>query len=251
MKAFLSARWVNLINITYAVNPDLLIPYLPQGLELDVEQGKAFVSLVPFQFLNTRFRGVRAPFYQHFSELNLRFYVHDRDHSGVVFIREFAPGYCMNAIANLFYHEHYERASIHSTVKEEGDEIRVSYLLEKNGIPHSLSAKAFRTGFLPDPGSREYFLEHRYFGFSRNKDGETFRFRVAHPEWELYTLFDYALQVDFEELFGRRFAFLGHQDPVNAMLIKGSEVAMFPLQALKEKDPVLFKRSPLSQVLNR
>ena len=46
MKPFLKANWENLINISYAVNPDVLKPWLPNGLELDMQNGKAFVSLV-------------------------------------------------------------------------------------------------------------------------------------------------------------------------------------------------------------
>ncbi|MFI5148500.1 MAG: YqjF family protein [Bacteroidia bacterium] len=250
MKPFLCARWTNLINITYAVNPDVLKPYLPSGVELDIEQGKAFLSIVPFQFLDTRFLGIKAPFYQDFSELNLRFYVHDKDHKGVVFIREFAPGRLMNTVANTFYKEHYERAQILSKVEGDEKEIRVSYILERNGIPYSIQAKAFRNTFIPEAQTREYFLEHRYYGFSRNGKGKTFKFRVAHPEWELYTLYDYSAGLDFQELFGERFAFLNRQDPVNAMLIKGSDVQMFPLQALPQKSPAVIQQGSSFPVRN-
>ena len=47
MKPFLTAGWTNLINITYAVPPEMLFPYLPKGVEPDIINGKAFVSLVP------------------------------------------------------------------------------------------------------------------------------------------------------------------------------------------------------------
>ena len=41
---FLSADWENLIMANYAVNPDLLEPYLPKGVELDCHQNKTYVS---------------------------------------------------------------------------------------------------------------------------------------------------------------------------------------------------------------
>jgi hypothetical protein len=72
MKPFLTARWSNLINVTFALKPDLLLPYLPKGVEPDVVNGSAFVSLVAFQFLDTAMFGKRVPFHGYFPEINLR-----------------------------------------------------------------------------------------------------------------------------------------------------------------------------------
>lgn len=47
---FLSARWENLIMANYAIDPDILNPYLPKGVELDFYEGNAYVSLVGFMF---------------------------------------------------------------------------------------------------------------------------------------------------------------------------------------------------------
>ena len=55
---FLTARWSNLFLATYAVPEELLRPRLPEGLELDRPDGQCFVSLVAFDFLDTRVLGV-------------------------------------------------------------------------------------------------------------------------------------------------------------------------------------------------
>src|SRR5213075_3299402 len=70
---------------------DLLERRLPPGLELDTRDGRAFASLVAFDFLDTRVLGVPWPGYRDFTELNLRFYVHRGLERGVVFVREFVP----------------------------------------------------------------------------------------------------------------------------------------------------------------
>jgi uncharacterized protein YqjF (DUF2071 family) len=49
---FLTANWQNLIMANYEVNPKLLEPYLPKGVQLDYFQGKTYVSLVGFLFKN-------------------------------------------------------------------------------------------------------------------------------------------------------------------------------------------------------
>ena len=76
--AFLTARWSNLCLFTYAVPPALLRSRVPPGLELDRREGlegEAFVSLVAFDFLETRVLGVPWPGFREFPEINLRFYV--------------------------------------------------------------------------------------------------------------------------------------------------------------------------------
>src|SRR5438105_349004 len=87
-RPFLTARWTNLFLATYAVPDDTLTPRLPAGLELDRRDGSAFVSLVAFDFRDTRFLGIPWPGYCNFPEINLRFYVRRGAERGVVFIRE-------------------------------------------------------------------------------------------------------------------------------------------------------------------
>ena len=58
---FLTAGWRDLVLVTYAVPPEALAPHLPPGCEPDLREGKAFVSLVAFDFVDTRVLGVRWP----------------------------------------------------------------------------------------------------------------------------------------------------------------------------------------------
>ena len=78
---FLTAEWRYLVMVNYHVEPDVLQPYLPKGTILDSWQGRLYVSVVAFRFLNTRVRDVAIPFHRDFDEINLRFYV-GRDVAG-------------------------------------------------------------------------------------------------------------------------------------------------------------------------
>ena len=51
---FLSAEWRKLAIFNYEVSPSLLEPYLPMGTELDLFEGKCYVSMVGFLFKNTK-----------------------------------------------------------------------------------------------------------------------------------------------------------------------------------------------------
>ena len=51
---FLTAEWRYLLMANYEVPPEVLQPYVPPGTELDFKDGKTYVSMVGFRFLNTR-----------------------------------------------------------------------------------------------------------------------------------------------------------------------------------------------------
>ena len=89
---FLHTEWRKLIMVNYEVNPAVLKPYLPYGTELDSWNGKYYVSVVGFKFLNTKVKGIKFPFHVNFEQVNLRFYVkrtvNGEVKKGVVFIKE-------------------------------------------------------------------------------------------------------------------------------------------------------------------
>src|SRR5438874_12696918 len=106
-RPFLTARWTNLILANYAVPDELLLPRLPPGLELDRHDGRSFVSLVAFDFHDTRVLGIPWPGYRNFPEVNLRFYVCRGGERGVCFLREFVPLKLVAWLARLTSDESY------------------------------------------------------------------------------------------------------------------------------------------------
>ena len=108
---FLKAKWEHLIMVNYIINPTILTPYLPKGVELDLYEEKCFVSLVGFMFKDTKVLGVSFPFHQNFEEVNLRIYVKQIENGetkrGVVFIKEIVPKKLISVVANTIYKEHY------------------------------------------------------------------------------------------------------------------------------------------------
>lgn len=232
MHPFLTARWTNLINITYAVPPELLLPCLPDGVELDTVLGKAFVSVVPFDFTDARLHGIKVPFHVNFPEINFRFYVKQGGKRGVIFLKEFIPKFLIKMIANTFYYERYEVVGLKSRVKKKENEISVKHCMRKGGKNFCVEVCAENNLVSPAPGSREHFFEERFYGFSKNKKGEPLRFKVEHPSWKLYPVKYYSIDVDFGFLFGKEWKFLNNEMPVCVMLLDGSAVKMLPHRKL-------------------
>ncbi len=118
----LSAHWVDLVFISFEVDPKILAPHLPYGTTLDFFHGKTYISLVAFLFKDTKLVGrIPAIFHRNFEEINLRFYVLRQEGQnlkrGVVFIKEFVPKPLLAWVARTFYHENYASLPIYSKIK--------------------------------------------------------------------------------------------------------------------------------------
>jgi len=226
MKPFLTADWTYLTNITYAVDPALLQPHLPHGLELDTIGEKAFVSLVPFNFNNTRLRSMRIPFHTDFPELNLRFYVKKNDKRGVVFIREYVPKFMVAFIANAVYNERYRVARMKNVITETANEITARYELRRGGRGFSIEMKAENKPFTPAHDTIEHFFKEHELGFTGSQQ-RTRVYTVEHPVWEVFPVKEVKIDIDFGLLFGNEWAMLNDAEPYVSMFVKGSPIKVF------------------------
>ena len=93
----------------YEIDPAILEKYLPEGTELDLWQGRCYISLVGFMFLNSKIFGLPMPLMGSFEEVNLRFYVKrwvdNKWRRGVVFVNETVPYKAVALIAKGTYTE--------------------------------------------------------------------------------------------------------------------------------------------------
>jgi len=225
---FLTATWSNLVNLTYGVPPELLLPHLPDGLELDVQDGHAFASLVAFDFLDTRVFGVPWPGYRNFPELNLRFYVKHNGERGVVFIREFVPKALIARSAELFYNEPYRAAPMWSEVEDDGEKIRYKLGIRYGGREHTIQAHgSYPTSIPGEDTVAHYFKEHKW-GYGRDRRGRTLVYEVEHPVWETYQFESHELDVDFGLLYGPEWVFLNESEPLHRVFALGSAIKVFP-----------------------
>lgn len=232
-RPFLTARWSNLFLATYAVPPELLTPRLPPGLELDQRDGQVFVSLVAFDFLDTRVLGIPWPGFRNFAELNLRFYVRRGSERGVVFIREFVPHRLVAWIARTVYNEPYLAAPLHSQVTEDTSSITVEHRLTWGRKTQLIRATGRKPGIRPPDDSVEHFFKEHTWGYGVSRRGETIRYAVHHPVWDIYPVQSYRLDVDFGQVYGPEWHWLALATPYSTVLAAGSTVAVYPQGRLR------------------
>ncbi len=224
---FLKAEWRKLIMANYAVDARVLQPYLPYKTEIDLWNNTCYVSLIGFRFINTKMLGMRIPFHVHFEEINLRFYVRYHDQGewkrGVVFVKEIVPRPAITIVANTLYGENYETMPTRHTWEKKGQELTVHYEWKKKEW-NSFKVVADAHPVDIASGSEEEFITEHYWGYTRLNDTLTSEYGVEHPRWQVYPMKEYAIEVDFENVYGSEFAFLQSQTPRSVFLAEGSEI---------------------------
>jgi uncharacterized protein YqjF (DUF2071 family) len=224
---FLNAWWSNLFLVTYPVPPSLLAPRLPLGLELDNQDGQAFVSLVAFDFLRTRVFGLPWPGYRNFAELNLRFYVRQGAERGVMFLREIVSLRLVAWVARVFYNEPYRVAPLRSMVRETPAHLTVEHRLQWAGRTHVIEAVGRKPGHRPADSSVEHFFKEHRWGYGVTRRGRATRYEVIHPVWEVYPVERYRVDLDWGLVYGPEWEFLQRTPPCSVILAAGSPVRVY------------------------
>ena len=228
---FLDAQWQNLIMANYEVSPEILLKYLPHKTELDLWNGRCYVSIVGFRFLETKVLGIKFPFHTNFDEVNLRFYVRYNDNGtwkrGAVFIKEIVPKFMITLIANALYREKYATHPCKHEIQKTDNQLFVKYSWQsKSGWNHvEVKADAETSTILA--GSEEEFITEHYWGYASYSAQKTNEYQVKHPRWKVHKVNDYDIKCDFKELYGAEFAFLKDTKPSSVLLAEGSEVSIF------------------------
>ncbi|MCA9537814.1 MAG: DUF2071 domain-containing protein [Myxococcales bacterium] len=227
-RPFLTAAWRRLCLLNYAVDPALLEPRLPPGLTLDLYEGRPYVSLVAFDFLDTRVLGVPWPGYRNFPEINLRFYVRHGKRRGVAFVREFVPKRLIAWMARLLYNEPYRAAPMRSVVEADGDALQVRYGLTLGGREHSLRLTAQGPPNIPPADSVAHFFKEHSWGFGHSRGGRLLTYEVRHPVWAVYRDVQVDLDWDWGAVYGAEWAALNNATPQSIVLAEGSPIAVAP-----------------------
>ena len=225
---FLTADWRWLAMLNYEVDPGVLRGRLPAGTELDTWNGRNFVSVVGFRFLQTRVLGVAVPFHRDFDEVNLRFYVRRKGpegwRRGVVFVREFVPRAALAAVARLAYGEPYKAVPMRHTVKPEKGHVRYEWRHE--GQWSAIDARFGVEAQLPSDGSLEAFLVEHHWGYTARSRGGSNEYGVEHPPWNLWLASSAALHCNVAAVYGTDFVAPLSGIPVVAFVADGSPVTV-------------------------
>lgn len=227
---FLSARWENLIMANYAIDPEILKPYLPVGVELDFYEGKTYVSLVGFMFKRTSLFNIPIPLLGTFEEINLRFYVKRMEGNlvkrGVVFINETVPYRAVGWLANMLYKEHYISIPTKNLIETRQEAKNIRYEWKINKAWNHIAVTAGIENFTMNAGGIEEFIFEHYYGYTKLNDRVSQEYEVNHPRWRINKVIDYSIYCDFNSMYGKDFSFLSDRAPGSVIIAEGSPVTV-------------------------
>ena len=186
--------WHELLFMHWAVPVNALRPHVPDSLDLDTFDGRAWLGIVPFRMTNVRPRFVPPlPGLSAFPELNVRTYVRvagSGEKPGVWFFSLDATNRLAVRAARWSYRLPYFDARISCAANGSVNTPTIHYFsrrTHKGAPPAELDMEYRPTGkpYHAEPGTLDYFLTERYCLYSADRKGTPYRCEVAHPPWPL------------------------------------------------------------------
>lgn len=230
-RPFLTAQWRHLAMVNYEIDRAVLQPLVPAGTELDCWQGRAFVSVVGFRFLDTRVWGRPIPYHRDFEEVNLRFYVRRRAEDGwrraVVFVKEIVPRVAIAITARWLYGENYVALPMRHHIESDAKSTSVSYSWWLRHGEYRLDMSVNGESRDVIDGSEEEFITEHYWGYARGRHETTTEYRVEHPRWRVRPASSARFTGDVAALYGAEFVECLSASPTSAFLADGSDIAVF------------------------
>lgn len=179
-------RWCDLAFLHWHVDPERLKPLIPDGLELDLYEGQAWVGVVPFRMVDSRVRFTPAmPGLATFPELNVRTYVRAGKRAGVWFFSlDAGSALAVRGARALFNLPYFDAAMSVETARDVAYRSRRTH----RGAPTACFSGRYAPGgpvFRAAPGTLEHFLTERYCLFNRDRSGQLGYLDVHHLPWPL------------------------------------------------------------------
>lgn len=219
------ADWERTVFIHYEAEPALLQRQIP--FQLDLYEGRAFVSIVAFTLLRMRPRvGGRVgewlfrPIASH-GFLNVRTYVQQAGEPGIFFLAEWLSNSLSVWLGPRTFGLPYRPGKLDYAHAQHGDEIRGTVISPEGRL--SYEARIASAPFEPcEAGSRDEFLLERYTAFTV-RGRRRCLFRVWHEPWRQTSI---EIDVARDELIASTGAWWQSAECVGANYSPGVEVWM-------------------------
>jgi uncharacterized protein len=223
-------RWLHLLFLHWSLSPEVVQKTLPQGLQVDTFEGKAWIGIVPFFMRGVRPAGLPAfPGISNFLELNLRTYVRDLSgRPGIWFYSLDANQPLAVCFARAAFGLPYEFATMVATISDRG----IDYRSQRAGQNRSLRYRYRASRKLGEAGlgTLDFFLVERYRLFAHRR-GDLFTGRVHHSPYQLS-------EASVAEADPALFAMDGFETPAapsaHALYSERVDVSIYPMDSVKD-----------------
>jgi uncharacterized protein YqjF (DUF2071 family) len=168
-------RWEHVAFVHWRFPAATLRPLVPAGLEVQEIDGSAWIGFVPFRLARLRAPGLPSlPGWSTFAELNLRTYVSDGEHDGVLFLRVL----CARRLVTAAFRVGLGLPYVHAHGRVETSDGATSY--EAKGTRAHVVV-----GPREEPDALVTSLTGRWSAFTPHL-GRLWRVPVEHQPWPLH-----------------------------------------------------------------
>lgn len=228
MNLSISTEFRKVALFNYIIPSELIEKYLPQHTKPDLYNGNCYISLLGFQIRKLKVNNVKVPLITDFEEIDLQIYVKRFDGArwikGVVVISRIFEQPALTGLTNTIFKTNYISMPTTGELNETEDAIEVKYSWQFKGEQQSFSVKSNKLAAPYDEGTEAAFILDRHYGFIKAGEEETYQYELKHNSWHLYTVEEYAVDVDFSRQFNPVFNILNSRIPQSVILTEGSKV---------------------------
>ena len=210
----IAQKWSHVLFMHYEVDKSDLQSLLPEGIEVDLFQDKAYISIVPFFMSHIRFPFTPAFPFIHLWELNLRTYVKRNGVSGIYFFTLDTHDLLGEFIATRFFHLPYRYRQMYGSYDDSKYHFKATDQIEIEALVGAPEKK----------GALSSWLTERYCLFTVNKQGDIYRGDVIHDSWSLYKV----ESLNYKNNFTSEFGFSRLRDPTLVSFAKEIDVKFRP-----------------------
>jgi uncharacterized protein YqjF (DUF2071 family) len=184
----MTQTWHNLLFAHVAVQPERLALHVPEPLEIDTFDGRAYLGVVAFRLSGIRLRGLPAvgPV-SHFNEINLRTYVKVAGKPGVLFLSMDADNAPAIRLARPWFRLPYTYAAMSFGRGRDGYSIASRRRAGREGSVEATFKATYGPSspvYAAEGGTLEHWLTERYCYYSPAR-GRLYRCEIAHERWPL------------------------------------------------------------------
>lgn len=179
----MTQTWRDVTFAHWSVEPDDVRRILPEGLEPDLFDGRAWVSLVGFEMDDLRLRGLPPiPTTDRFEEFNVRTYVRGPEGPGVWFCSLDVSHWLPTLVARIGFALPYDKGLVgfSSTASSATWSVERTWPTRATG---QLAVTVDEASSIEDPLS--VFLTARWRLYSATRSGRLVTAPVEHPPWQL------------------------------------------------------------------
>ena len=76
--------------------------------------------------------------------------------------------------------------------------------------------------------SVEHFFKEHAWGYGVTRRGRLLQYEVRHPEWDVYPVQSFQVDVNWATLYGPEWAVMQNQTPESVIFAVGSAIEVYP-----------------------